>query len=217
LTLTAHSPALTQLSEEENLFYTTVRQFAEEKIAPFVRTMDDEQHLAPGLVEQLFELGLMGIEIPEELGGAGGSFFDSVLAIEALSTVDPGVAVLVDVHNTLVVNALLRWGTEEQRRKWLPRLAADTAGAYALSEAGSGSDAFALQTRAVDGCRRLPAGRTQAVDQQRARGGTVHRLRHARSGGGLQGHHRISGGERRAGIHRGAQGRQAGDSRQQHL
>jgi butyryl-CoA dehydrogenase/short/branched chain acyl-CoA dehydrogenase len=148
LTLTAHSFALTQLSEEENLFYTTVRQFAEEKIAPLVRSMDDEQQLAPGLVEQLFELGLMGIEIPEELGGAGGSFFDSVLAIEALSTVDPGVAVLVDVHNTLVVNALLCWGTEEQRRKWLPRLAADTAGAYALSEAGSGSDAFALQTRA---------------------------------------------------------------------
>ena len=148
MTLTAHSFALTQLSEEENLFYTTVRQFAEEKIAPLVRSMDDEQQLAPGLVEQLFELGLMGIEIPEELGGAGGSFFDSVLAIEALSTVDPGVAVLVDVHNTLVVNALLCWGTEEQRRKWLPRLAADTAGAYALSEAGSGSDAFALQTRA---------------------------------------------------------------------
>jgi butyryl-CoA dehydrogenase/short/branched chain acyl-CoA dehydrogenase len=150
LTLTAHSPALTQLSEEESLFFSTVRQFAEGKIAPFVRTMDDEQQLASGLVEQLFELGLMGIEIPEELGGAGGSFFDSVLDIEALSTVDPGVAVLVDVHNTLVVNALLRWGTEEQRRKWLPRLAADTAGAYALSEAGSGSDAFALQTRAVE-------------------------------------------------------------------
>jgi butyryl-CoA dehydrogenase/short/branched chain acyl-CoA dehydrogenase len=149
LTHIAHSPALTQLSEEESLFFSTVRQFAEEKIAPFVRTMDDEQHLAPGLVEQIFELGLMGIEIPEELGGAGGSFFDSVLAIEALSTVDPGVAVLVDVHNTLMVNALLRWGTEEQHRKWLPRLAADTAGAYALSEAGSGSDAFALQTRAV--------------------------------------------------------------------
>ena len=157
MTLTAHPPALTQLSEEENFFYSTVRQFAEEKIAPFVRSMDDEQQFVPGLVERIFELGLMGIEIPEELGGAGGSFFDSVLAIEALSTVDPGVAVLVDVHNTLVVNALLRWGTEEQRRKWLPRLAADTAGAYALSEAGSGSDAFALQTRAeaVDGGYRL--------------------------------------------------------------
>ena len=91
------SLALTQLSEEENLFYTTVRQFAEETIGPLVRTMDEEQHLAPGLVEKLFELGLMGIEIPEEMGGAGGSFFDSVLAIEALSAVDPGVALVVDV------------------------------------------------------------------------------------------------------------------------
>jgi butyryl-CoA dehydrogenase/short/branched chain acyl-CoA dehydrogenase len=148
LTQTTHSPALTQLSEEENLFYSSVRQFAEEKIAPFVRTMDEEQQIAPGMVGQLFELGLMGIEIPEELGGAGGSFFDSVLAIEALSTADPGVALLVDVHNTLVVNALLRWASEEQKGHWLPRMATDTVGAYALSEAGSGSDAFALQTRA---------------------------------------------------------------------
>ncbi len=146
----AHCPALTQLSEEENLFYSTVRQFAEEKVAPFVRSMDEEQQMAPGLVEQLFELGLMGIEVPEELGGAGGSFFDAVLAIEALSTVDPGVALLVDVHNTLVVNALLRWASEEQKGHWLPRMAAGTVGAYALSEAGSGSDAFALQTRATE-------------------------------------------------------------------
>jgi hypothetical protein len=99
-------------------------------------------------VKQLFELGLMGIEIPEAQGGAGGSFFDSALAIEAISTVDPAVAVLVDVHNTLVVNALRRWANEEQKQHWLPRLATDTVGAYALSEAGSGSDAFALQTRA---------------------------------------------------------------------
>ena len=139
---------LTQLSEDENLFYSTVRQFAEEAIGPRVRAMDDDQQFAAGLVKQLFELGLMGIEVPEELGGAGGSFFDAVLAIEAISTVDPAVAVLVDVHNTLVVNALRRWATEEQKKRWLPRLAADTVGAYALSEAGSGSDAFALQTRA---------------------------------------------------------------------
>ena len=149
--------AVTQLSEEENLFYTTVRQFAEETIAPLVRSMDEEQHLAAGLVERLFELGLMGIEIPEEMGGAGGSFFDSVLAIEALSTVDPGVALVVDVHNTLCVNALLRWATEEQKKHWLPRMASGTVGAYALSEAGAGSDAFALQTRAeaVEGGYRL--------------------------------------------------------------
>jgi alkylation response protein AidB-like acyl-CoA dehydrogenase len=147
--LTHSAPApLTQLSEDETLFYETVRQFAEDEISPLVRAMDDEQKLAPALVEKLFALGLMGIEIPEALGGAAGSFFDAVLAIEAISTVDPAVAVLVDVHNTLVVNALRRWGSEEQQRKWLPKLAADTIGAYALSEAGSGSDAFALQTRA---------------------------------------------------------------------
>ena len=127
---------------------STVRQFAEETIAPLVRTMDEEQKFADGLVEQLFELGLMGIEVPEEMGGAAGSFFDAALAIEAISTVDPAVAVLVDVHNTLVVNALRRWASEAQKRQWLPRLATDTVGAYALSEAGSGSDAFALQTRA---------------------------------------------------------------------
>jgi butyryl-CoA dehydrogenase/short/branched chain acyl-CoA dehydrogenase len=141
-------PALTHLSEEEDLFYSTVRRFAEETIAPLVRSMDDEQQFATGLVDKLHNLGLMGIEIPEDLGGAGGSFFDSVLAIEAISTVDPAVAVLVDVHNTLVINALRRWATGAQQRKWLPRLASGTVGAYALSEAGSGSDAFALQTRA---------------------------------------------------------------------
>jgi alkylation response protein AidB-like acyl-CoA dehydrogenase len=148
---------LTHLTEEERMFFATVRKFAQETIAPAVRTMDDEQQFAAGLVKKLFELGLMGIEIPEELGGAGGSFFDAVLAIEAIATVDPAVAVLVDVHNTLVVNAIRRWANEEQKQKWLPRLAADTASAYALSEAGSGSDAFALQTRAekFDGGYRL--------------------------------------------------------------
>jgi butyryl-CoA dehydrogenase/short/branched chain acyl-CoA dehydrogenase len=144
----AAHPPLTQLSEEERLFSATVRQFAEETIAPLVGQMDAEQQFAAGLVKQLFDLGLMGIEVPEELGGAGGTFFDAVLAIEAISTVDPAVAVLVDVHNTLVVNALRRWATPAQQKHWLPRQAADTVGAYALSEAGSGSDAFALQTRA---------------------------------------------------------------------
>jgi alkylation response protein AidB-like acyl-CoA dehydrogenase len=149
LTETSRTPSpLTRLSEEEDLFFSTVRQFAEETIAPLVRIMDDEQQFAPGLVKQLFDLGLMGIEVAEEMGGAGGSFFDAVLAIEAISMVDPAVAVLVDVHNTLVVNALRRWGTESQKQAWLPKLAAGTVGAYALSEAGSGSDAFALQTRA---------------------------------------------------------------------
>jgi len=144
----SHSAPLTQLSEEESLFSSTVRRFAEETIAPMVRTMDDEQKFAPGLVPRLFELGIMGIEIPDSMGGAGGTFFDAVLAIEAISTVDPAVAVLVDVHNTLVNNALRRWGTDAQKQHWMPKLAADTVGAYALSESGSGSDAFALQTRA---------------------------------------------------------------------
>jgi alkylation response protein AidB-like acyl-CoA dehydrogenase len=154
----SHLPSpLTRLTEEEKLFYATVRQFAQETIAPVVRSMDDEQQFAPGLIQKLFQLGLMGIEVPEALGGAGGSFFDAVLAIEAIASVEPATAVLVDVHNTLVVNAIRRWGTENQRVKWLEKLASGTAGAYALSEAGSGSDAFALQTRAekVDGGYRL--------------------------------------------------------------
>lgn len=147
-TIACKPSPLTQLSAEETLFYSTVRQFAEETIAPLVRAMDDRQQFADGLVESLFQLGLMGIEIPEEFGGAGGSFFDAILAIQAISNVDPSVGVLVDVHNTLVINALLRWGTEAQKRRWLPQLSRGTVGAYALSESGSGSDAFALQTRA---------------------------------------------------------------------
>jgi len=140
---------LTRLSEDELMFRATVRRFAVEQIAPLVRGMDEAQQMDAGIIRQLFELGLMGIAVPEEYGGAGGSFFEAILAVEELSAVDPAVGVLVDVQNTLCVNALVRWATEEQKRQWLPRLAADTVGAYALSEAGSGSDAFALQTRAV--------------------------------------------------------------------
>ena len=139
---------LTELSHEEQLFRDTVRQFAEKEIAPLVRRMDDEQHFDPALIRRLFALGLMGIPVPEQYGGSGGTFFDSALAVEMLSAVDPAVGVLVDVQNTLVINALLRWGTEEQKERWLPRLATEYAGAYALSEASSGSDAFALETRA---------------------------------------------------------------------
>jgi alkylation response protein AidB-like acyl-CoA dehydrogenase len=139
---------LTQLSEEEILFRNTVREFAEDKVAKLVRRMDEDQQIDTALLRKLFELGLMGIEIPEEFGGSEGSFFDSVLAVEMLSAVDPSVGLVVDVQNTLVASALLRWGTLEQKQKYLPRLATDTVGAYALSEAGAGSDAFALQTRA---------------------------------------------------------------------
>jgi butyryl-CoA dehydrogenase/short/branched chain acyl-CoA dehydrogenase len=139
---------IAQLSEEEILFRDTVREFAESEVAPLARRMDEEQHMETKLLAKLFALGLMGIEIPEEWGGSGGSFFDSVLAVETLSAVDPAVGLVVDVQNTLAASALLRWGTAEQEERYLPRLAADTVGAYALSEAGAGSDAFALQTRA---------------------------------------------------------------------
>jgi alkylation response protein AidB-like acyl-CoA dehydrogenase len=141
--------ALTQLGEEEQLFRDTVRRFATEQIGPLVRGMDEAQQMDAGLIRKLFELGLMGIEVPEEYGGAGGTFFQAILAVEEISAVDPSVGVLVDVQNTLCINALIRWGTEEQKKKYLTRLATDTIGSYALSEASSGSDAFALQTRAV--------------------------------------------------------------------
>ncbi len=141
--------ALTQLSEDEQLFRDTVRQFAAEQIAPQVRAMDEAQQMDDALIKQLFGLGLMGIEIPEEFGGSGGTFFEAILAVEALSAVDPSVGVLVDVQNTLCINALVRWAGDAQKKQHLTRLAAGTIGAYALSEAGSGSDAFALQTRAA--------------------------------------------------------------------
>ena len=139
--------ALTSLTDDEQLFRDSVYEFADRDIRPRVRTMDDEAKMPRDLIDRLFELGVMGIEIPDEFGGSGATFFHSVLAVEALSRVDPSVGVLADVHNTLVINALLRWGNEPQKRTILPRLAQGTVGAYALSEAGSGSDAFALATR----------------------------------------------------------------------
>jgi alkylation response protein AidB-like acyl-CoA dehydrogenase len=139
---------LTQLNDDEQLFRSTVREFAQQSIGPLVRQMDEEQHFSDGLLPQLFQLGLMGIEIPMEYGGSGGTFFEAILAVEEISAIDASVGVLVDVQNTLCVNAFLRWGTEQQKKTWLTRLATDTVGAYALSEAASGSDAFALQTRA---------------------------------------------------------------------
>ena len=140
---------LTLLSEDEQMFRDTVRQFAETTIAPLVHDMDRNAAMQPELIPQLFELGLMGIEIPEDLGGTGSSFFTAVLVVEELSRVDPSVGVLVDVQNTLVNNCILRYGNAHLKEMYLPRLAAHMVGAYALSEAGSGSDAFALQTRAT--------------------------------------------------------------------
>jgi alkylation response protein AidB-like acyl-CoA dehydrogenase len=142
--------ALTRLSEDESLFRSTVRKFAKEQIGPHVRSMDEAGKFSPDILRQMFELGLMGIEIPEEYGGQGGDFFQCVLAVEELSAVDPSAGVIADVQNTIVINAILKWANETQKRQYLPKLAADTVGAYALSEAGSGSDAFALSTRAVD-------------------------------------------------------------------
>ena len=141
-------PPLTSLTEEETMLRDTVRQFAQQEIAPRVREMDEAQKLDPGILRQLFELGLMAIEAPPELGGAGASFFSAVLAVEEISRIDPAVAVIVDVQNTLAVNALLRWASGDQQRLWLPRMAQQAVCAYALSEAGSGSDAFSLSTQA---------------------------------------------------------------------
>ncbi|HTV00091.1 MAG TPA: acyl-CoA dehydrogenase [Luteitalea sp.] len=141
--------ALSVLREDERLLRQSVREFAEQELAPRARSMDEAARMDPALLPKLFALGLMGVEVPDRFGGGGGTFFHSVLVVEELSRVDPAVGVLVDVQNTLVVNALQRWGSEDQHTAWLPRLASDTIGAYALSEAGSGSDAFALTTRAA--------------------------------------------------------------------
>ncbi|PYQ24761.1 MAG: acyl-CoA dehydrogenase [Acidobacteria bacterium] len=141
---------LTDLSEDERMFRDQVREFAEEKVRPLVSKMDAEAKMPRELIDACFELGIMGIEIPEKHSGAGATFFMSILAVEELARVDASLAVLVDVQNTLVNNALLRWGTEDQRARYFPRLAGQWVGAYALSEAGSGSDAFALSCRAVD-------------------------------------------------------------------
>lgn len=141
--------ALTQLTEDEQMFRDIVRRFATEQIAPLVRGMDESQQMDSALIQKLFGLGLMGIEVPEQYGGAGGTFYQAILAIEEISAVDPSVGVMVDVQNTLCINALVRWASDEQKKRYLTRLATDTIGSYALSEASSGSDAFALQTRAT--------------------------------------------------------------------
>lgn len=143
------TPPLTVLSEEERMFQDAVRRFARERVGPYVREMDAAGVFRKDLLREMFELGLMGIEIPEEYGGQGGSFFQAVLAVETLATVDPSAAVIVDVQNTITNNVIIRWGTDDQKRRYLPKLASEMVASFALSEAGSGSDAFALATRAV--------------------------------------------------------------------
>ena len=142
-------PALTRLAEDEAIFRDSVYEFADKEIRPLAREMDEHAKFSPELIKKLFELGVMSVEIPESFGGAGGTFFHSVLAVESLSRVDPSVGVLVDVQNTLVINAVMKWGSEDIKRKYLPKLS-KSIGAYCLSEAGSGSDAFALATRATE-------------------------------------------------------------------
>ena len=146
--LSSTAPALTVLSEEEVMFRDAVREFAENEIRPHVHAMDEAAQFRPDLLPKFFDLGLMGIEVPEQYGGSGGTIFMAVLAIEELARVDASAAIYVDVHNTLVNNAILRWATAEQQGRYLPRLTVDLLGAFALSEPGSGSDAFALATRA---------------------------------------------------------------------
>ena len=140
---------LTTLTEDEILFRDNIRQFADEKIRPLVKEMDEKGVFDKDLIHDFFQLGLMGIEIPEQYGGGAAKFFEAILAVEELSRVDASSGVIVDVQNTLVNNALLRWGNEDQKKRFLPKMATETVGAYALSEASSGSDAFALQTRAT--------------------------------------------------------------------
>src|ERR687896_853251 len=146
--LTSGTP-LTVYSEDEEMFRASVREFAEGEIRPRVEEMDEHAKMAPEIIKQLFGLGLMSIETPEEYGGTGASFFTAIVGVEELSRVDPSVGVLMDVQNTLVNNALIRWGNPEQKKKYLSQLAAEKVGAYALSDASSGSDTFAMQTRAV--------------------------------------------------------------------
>lgn len=143
-------PPLTQLTEDETIFRDAVRSFAQTEITPLVMEMDEAQKLDPSLIEKCFQMGLMGIEIPEEYGGAGSSFMTAILAIEELAAVDPSLSVFVDVQNTLVNNAIIRWGNEAQHEQYLSRMTGEWVGAYALSESGSGSDAFALATRAEE-------------------------------------------------------------------
>jgi alkylation response protein AidB-like acyl-CoA dehydrogenase len=149
ITDVARSP-LTVLADDERLFYDGMYEFADREVRPLVRQMDEQAKIPRTLIDRLFGLGVMGIEIPEALGGGGASFFHSVLAVEAFSRVDPSIGVCVDVQNTLFINALMRYGSDDIRHRYLPKVATSVLGAYALSEAGSGSDAFAMATRAVD-------------------------------------------------------------------
>ena len=185
--------ALSALGEDEALFFDSVLEFAQREIGPHVRAMDETGELRQDVLDQLFEFGLMGIEVPEEYGGQGGTFFDAVLAVQAISRVDPSVSVVVDVQNTLVINALLRWADGAQKRRFLPRVSRDTICSYALSEAGSGSDAFAMKTQGRPDGGRIRSQRPEAVDHQREGGRPVPRVRQCRPRSGLPRRYRVLG------------------------
>ncbi len=210
-------PPLTVLSEDERLFRDSVYAFADREVRPLVREMDEHARIPRDLIRKLFDLGVMAIEIPEVYGGGGATFFHSILAVETLSRVDPSVGVFVDVQNTLMINALQRWGSDEQQTRYFPQLATHAIGAYALSESGSGSDAFALATRAVDrGDHWSLTGRKLWITN----GGeadlfivfaTVDPDRR------VPRHHGVSGRTRLSRLFGWQEGRQARDPRQQHV
>src|SRR6058998_2376597 len=195
------TPPLTKLSEEEELFRDTVRDFAEREVRPRVAAMERASAVDPALLAKCFELGFMGIDIPESHGGAGGNLLMTVLAVEELSAVDASVAIFVDVQNTLVNTLLRKWASDDVKRRYLPRLASDLLGAYALSEPESGSDGWAPDPRDAPGERLDPRG-AQAVDHERRGGRAVHRVREQRLHQGIQGDHRLRGGARLPGIRR---------------
>ena len=190
-TTVAPPPALTRLSEEERLFAGSVYDFAQREVRPLVREMDERGAMATALLPKLFDLGIMGIEIPEEFGGAGATLFHSVLAVEALSRVDPALGVLVDVQNTLVVNSIVRWGNAEVKARYLPRLAASAIGAFCPVGGRVGIRRVCAHDPRRRVGRRLSHHGPQAVDHQRQRSRHLHRVRHGESRRRLQGHHRL--------------------------
>ena len=193
-------PPLTLLSEDEIAFRDAVAGFAADEVKPRVAARwSGPAKIDPALIKQYFEMGLMGIEVPEQYGGAGGSLMMVTLAVEEISKVDAAAAIMVDVQNTLVNYPINRYGSDALKAKYLPRLTTDTIGAYALSEPGSGSDAFGMATRAEQKRRHVGPHRPQDVDHQRRRGGDLRRVRQRGSGRGLQGDHGV---HRRARVHR---------------
>ena len=192
---------LTLLSEDEELFRDSCRAFAEDRIRPLVPRMDEEAKLDAAIISELFALGLMGVHIDEEHGGSGGSFFLSILAVEEISRVDASFGVFVDVQNTLVNNAIMRWGNDKQKTRYLPRLTTDLVGAYALSEAESGSDAFALGCRAVDDDGDFVLNGRKLWITNAAEAGLFIVFANVNPGFGIQGNHGFSSGEGRTGIY----------------